>query len=281
MRRENKTLELAIKFVMVILGAIIMLYPLLWMISSSFKPDEVIFRELGLVPNHVTLEHYIKGWNLMPGVNFSLYYKNSFTLVFFCILGNVITCSMTGYGFARLEIIGKKILFILLLGTMMLPFHVVLLPRFIMFYKLGWLNTYLPLTIPSFLGTQGFFCYMMNQFIRGIPRELDQAATIDGCGPVQVYMRIIMPLCRSAIALVMVLTLIWTWNDFFSQLIYISDPKLLTVALGLRTFVDLTGTSSHGQLFAMSVVSLLPIMIFFVIAQRSLMGGVAVQGLKM
>jgi multiple sugar transport system permease protein len=216
----------------------------------------------------------------MPGIDFTLYFRNTLLLVFFCIIGNVITCSMTGYAFARLEIIGKKILFTILLGTMMLPFHVVLLPRFLIFYKLGWLNTYLPLIIPSFLGTQGFFCYMMCQFMRSIPRELDQAATIDGCGPVQVYIRITMPLSHSAIALVMVLTLIWTWNDFFTQLLYISNPKLLTVALGLRSFIDLTGTSAYGQLFAMSTVSLLPIIIFFIIAQRQLMGGVAVQGLK-
>jgi multiple sugar transport system permease protein len=121
---------------------------------------------------------------------------------------------------------------------------------------------------------------MLVQFMRGIPRDLDQAATIDGCGPAQIYLRIILPLCHSALALVTVLTLIWTWNDFFSQLIYIGNPQLFTVALGLRTFIDATGASNYGQLFAMSTVSLLPIIIFFVFAQKQLMGGIAIQGLK-
>jgi multiple sugar transport system permease protein len=264
----------------IIAGAAIMLYPLAWMIASSLKPEALIFRELGLIPSAITFDNYLKGWSSMPGINFTLFFRNTFILVFFSIIGNAVSCSMTGYAFARLEIIGKNILFGILLGTMMLPFHVVLLPRFLIFTKLGWVNTYLPLIVPTFLASQGFFCYMMAQFMRGIPREMDQAATIDGCGPVQIYLRITMPLSRSALALVMVLTMIWTWNDFFSQLIYIGNPRLFTVALGLRTFIDATGASNYGQLFAMSTITLLPIIIFFIFAQKQLMGGIAVQGLK-
>jgi multiple sugar transport system permease protein len=266
--------------IVLIAGAFVMLYPLIWMVSSSFKPEVLIFKQPGLIPTAFTLDNYIYGWSSMPGIDFTLFFKNTLTLVIFCIIGNVISCSMTGYAFARLELIGKNVLFAVLLGTMMLPFHVVLLPRFIIFTRLGWVNTYLPLIVPSYLAGNGFFCYMLAQFMRGIPRDLDQAATIDGCGPVQIYLRIILPLCHSALALVMVLTLIWTWNDFFSQLIYIGNPQLFTVALGLRTFIDVTGASNYGQLFAMSTVSLLPIIIFFVFAQKQLMGGIAIQGLK-
>jgi multiple sugar transport system permease protein len=278
--RVYSRVNITVKIVVLILGAFIMLYPLIWMVSSSFKPERIIFKELGLIPSQVTVENYTQGWSSMPGIDFTLFFKNTFVLVFFNIIGNVISCSMTGYAFARLELIGKKLLFGILLGTMMLPFHVVLLPRFLIFTRLNWVNTYLPLIVPSFLASQGFFCYMLVQFMRGIPRELDQAATIDGCGPVLIYFRIILPLCRSALALVMVLTLIWTWNDFFSQLIYIGNPRLFTVALGLRTFIDATGASNYGQLFAMSTVSLLPIIIFFIFAQKQLMGGIAIQGLK-
>jgi multiple sugar transport system permease protein len=278
-RVQSKS-EVIIKLIVLVAGAFVMLYPLLWMVSSSFKPEATIFKQLGLIPAQVTLDNYIHGWSSMPGIDFTLFFKNTFALVIFCIIGNVISCSMTGYAFARLEMIGKKVFFGILLGTMMLPFHVVLLPRFLIFTKLGWVNTYLPLVIPTFLAGNGFFCYMLLQFMRSIPRELDQAATIDGCGPVQIYIRIIMPLCHSALALVMVLTLIWTWNDFFSQLIYIGNPKLFTVALGLRTFIDATGASNYGQLFAMSTVSLLPIIIFFIFAQKQLMGGIAIQGIK-
>lgn len=269
-----------IKLVLLILGAFIMLYPLLWLLSSSLKPEKIIFKEVGLIPSQITLENYIKGWNGLSGINFGVYFKNTIFLVLLCIVGNLITCSMTGYAFARLNFLGKNLLFSVLMVSMMLPFHVVLLPRFVMFNALGWNASYLPLVVPKFLATEGFFCYMMVQFMRGIPRDLDEAARVDGCGTVQTYFRIIMPLCKSAVTLVTVLTLIWTWNDFFSQLIYIGNPDLFTIALGLRTFIDATGVSNYGQLFAMSIVSLLPIVFFFVIAQKQIMEGVAMQGIK-
>jgi multiple sugar transport system permease protein len=269
-----------VKTVFLIAGAMFMLYPLFWMLSSSFKPEPLIFREMGLIPSQFTLENYIYGWAGMTGINFGLFFKNTILLVVGCIIGNVVSCSMAAYAFARLEIIGKKIMFAILMVSMMLPFHVVLLPRFLIFTRLNWVNTYLPLIVPKFLATEGFFCYMMVQFMRSIPREMDQAATIDGCGPIQIFFRILMPLCRSSVALIMVLTVIWTWNDFFSQLIYIGNPKLFTVALGLRMFIDATGASNFGQLFAMSIVTLIPIILFFIFAQNQLMGGMAVQGLK-
>ena len=269
-----------IKLVLLILGAFIMLYPLLWLLSSSLKPEKIIFKEVGLIPSQITLENYINGWNGLSGINFGVYFKNTIFLVLLCIAGNLITCSMTGYAFARLNFLGKNLLFSVLMVSMMLPFHVVLLPRFVMFNALGWNDSYLPLVVPKFLATEGFFCYMMVQFMRGIPRDLDEAARVDGCGTVQTYFRIIMPLCKSAVTLVTVLTLIWTWNDFFSQLIYIGNPDLFTIALGLRTFIDATGVSNYGQLFAMSIVSLLPIVFFFVIAQKQIMEGVAMQVIK-
>ena len=269
-----------IKLVLLILGAFIMLYPLLWLLSSSLKPEKIIFKEVGLIPSQITLENYINGWNGLSGINFGVYFKNTIFLVLLCIAGNLITCSMTGYAFARLNFLGKNLLFSVLMVSMMLPFHVVLLPRFVMFNALGWNDSYLPLVVPKFLATEGFFCYMMVQFMRGIPRDLDEAARVDGCGTVQTYFRIIMPLCKSAVTLVTVLTLIWTWNDFFSQLIYIGNPDLFTIALGLRTFIDATGVSNYGQLFAMSIVSLLPIVFFFVIAQKQIMEGVAMQRIK-
>jgi multiple sugar transport system permease protein len=262
------------------LGAFIMLYPLLWLLASSLKPEQEIFTSVGLIPKQLTFENYIQGWASHSGINFSIFFRNTFILVLFCVLGNIISCSMTAYAFARLELIGKKVLFAILLVSMMLPFHVVLIPRFIMFTRLGWVNTYLPLIVPKFLATEGFFCYMMVQFMRGIPRELDQAAIIDGCGPIQIFIRIMIPLCKSALALVVVLTIIWTWNDFFSQLIYIGNPVLFTVALGLRLFIDGTGVSVFGQLFAMSIISLIPIIVFFFLAQNNLMGGIAIQGIK-
>jgi multiple sugar transport system permease protein len=250
------------------------------MISSSFKPEDLIFREMGLLPSKVTLENYIQGWSGKAGLNFTIFFKNTILLVAMCVLGNLFSCAFAGYAFARLRFVGKNVLFAILMVSMMLPFHVVLLPRFFIFNKLGWVNTYLPLIVPKFLATEGFFCYMMVQFMRGIPRELDEAATVDGCGPIQLFWRIILPLCKSPMVLIIVFTLIWTWNDFFSQLIYVGKPELFTVALGLRTFIDATGVSHYGQMFAMSTATLIPILVFFVVAQKQLLEGVATTGLK-
>jgi multiple sugar transport system permease protein len=257
-----------------------MLYPLLWMISSSFKPESLIFKEMGLIPSQVTFENYTQGWSGKAGLNFTVFFRNTIFLVILCIIGNLVSGTMTAYAFARLRFVGKNVLFGILMVSMMLPFHVVLLPRFFIFTKLGWVDSYLPLVVPKFLATEGFFCYLLVQFMRGIPRELDEAATVDGCGPIQLFLRIILPLCKSSMVLVVVFTLIWTWNDFFSQLIYIGNPNKFTVALGLRTFIDATGVSHYGQMFAMSVATLIPILIFFIMAQKQLIEGVATTGLK-
>jgi len=265
---------------LVILVGIIMIYPLLWMIVSSFKPESIIFKEAGLWPSQVTMENYVEGWKGFGGVTFSEIYINSFTLVFFVILGNLITCSMAAYAFARLTFPLRKMFFAAMLVTIMLPHHVVLIPQYTMFYKLGWVDSYLPLFVPKFLATDAFFIFLMIQFIRGIPRELDQAATVDGCGVYQIYWRMILPLAMPALVTTTIFTFIWTWNDFFSQLIYISNPKLFTISLALRGFADATANSSYGQLFAMSTVSLIPVFIIFIFFQKLLVEGISTSGLK-
>jgi multiple sugar transport system permease protein len=170
--------------------------------------------------------------------------------------------------------------FIIMLGTMMLPMHVTLIPRYIMFFKFGWIDTYLPLIVPAYFATQGFFVFLIVQFIRGIPRELDEAATVDGCSPIQIYTRIILPLALPALVTTTIFSFIWSWNDFFSQLIYISNPAKFPIALGLRAFMDFTSRSAYGQLFAMSLLSLIPIILLFTFSQKLLIEGIATSGLK-
>ncbi|MFH5184049.1 carbohydrate ABC transporter permease [Paenibacillus sp. TAB 01] len=269
-----------IQFILLLGVAVIMLYPLLWMLSSSFKPNQIIFTELGLWPSQITADNYVKGWQGFSGLTFSLFFRNSFVLVFFAILGNVITCSMTAYAFARIDFSMKKICFAVMMGTIMLPHHVVLIPQYMLFHKLDWVNTYLPLIVPKFLATDAFFIFLMVQFIRGLPLELDNAARVDGCGPVGIFMKVIFPLLLPALVTTSIFTFIWTWNDFLSQLIYISNPKLMTVTLALRAFMDSAGESSFGSLFAMSILSLIPIFIFFVSFQKLLIEGIATSGLK-
>jgi multiple sugar transport system permease protein len=167
-----------------------------------------------------------------------------------------------------------------MLGSIMLPLHVVIVPQYILFSQLDWVNTFWPLIVPKFLATDAFFIFLMVQFIRSLPKELEDAAVVDGCNHFQVFLRVVMPLCLPALATTAIFTFIWTWNDFFSQLIYLSDPSMYTVPIALRSFLDATTQSAWGPLFAMSVVSLGPIFGFFLAAQKYLVRGVATTGLK-
>lgn len=278
--RAYSSVQQKVLFTVVLILALVMIYPLLWMISSSLKPESLIFRELGLIPSQITLENYIQGWKGFSGISFTTFFTNSFIIVAFAILGNLISCSMAAYAFARLQFDLKSLMFSIMFLSIMLPYHVVLIPQYVMFHNLGWVNTFLPLIVPKFLATDAFFIFLMVQFIRGLPVELDNAARVDGCGPVQIFIRIIFPLLTPALVTTSIFTFIWTWNDFFSQLIYISNPRLYPVSLALRAFLDATSDSAWGSLFAMSILSLVPIFIFFVLFQRLLIDGIATTGLK-
>lgn len=267
------------KHAALIVFGLLMLYPLLWMLSSSIKPTNIIFREPSLWPSRLDLSNYVKGWTVLE-YPFQHYIVNSTIIAVGAIVGNLISCSMAAYAFARLDFWGRKVLFATMLSTIMLPIHVLIVPQYVLFSKLGWLNTYLPLIVPKFLATDAFFVFLMVQFIRSLPRELDDAARLDGCGHVRIFWRIIMPLCVPALATTAVFTFIWTWNDFFSQLIFLTDQKLYTVPVALRTFMDAQGQTAWGPLFAMSVVALAPIFGFFLAGQRYLTQGIATTGIK-
>jgi len=167
-----------------------------------------------------------------------------------------------------------------MLGTLMLPYHVTLIPQYVLFLNLGWVDTFLPLIVPKFLAVDAFFIFLLVQFFRTIPRELDEAAMLDGCGPWRIYLKIILPLSLPALATAAIFTFIFTWDDFFGPLVYLNDISSYTVQLGLRTFVDSTGMSDWGALFAMSTLALLPILAFFLFFQRLLIEGIATTGLK-
>jgi multiple sugar transport system permease protein len=273
-------LQRTLTFVCVLLGACLTLFPLWWLLVSSFTVESVIFQQSGLWPTEFTLDNYILGWQGISGITFATYFGNSFLVVILCIIGTLISSSMAAYAFARIEFDLKRIYFAMMLGTLMLPFHVTLIPRYIIFYRLGWVDSYLPLTVPSFFAVNAFFVFLMVQFMRGIPVELDHAAKVDGCGPIQIYLYIILPLAMPALVTAAIFTFIWTWNDFFSQLIYISNPLSYTIALALRAFQDATSASSFGQMFAMSILSLVPIFVFFISAQKLLIEGIATTGFK-
>lgn len=256
-----------------------MLYPLLWMLSSSFKPTDIIFREPGLIPTALEPGNYVQGWNALLHP-FHRYIFNSLIIVAGSVVGNLLACSMAAYAFARLSFRGRRWLFAVMLATIMLPIHVVIVPQYILFNSLGWINTFYPLIVPKFLATDAFFIFLMVQFIRVLPRELDEAARIDGCNHWSIFWRVIMPLSMPALATTAIFTFIWTWNDFYSQLIFLTDPDLATVPLALRLFVDAQGDTSWGPLFSMSIVALGPIFGFFLAGQRYLVRGIATTGIK-
>lgn len=268
-----------IKHAVLIIASLVMIYPLLWMVVSSLRPNGEIFTNPGLWPLSFNVENYSKGWNALTQP-FSTYLLNSTMLVLGCVIGNLVACSLTAYAFARLRFWGRNIAFAIMLMTLMLPIHVVIVPQYIVFSQTGWVDTQLPLILPKFLATDAFFVFLMVQFIRGIPRELDEAARIDGCGHFRIFFQVILPLMLPALATTTIFTFMWMWNDFFGSLIYLTSPENFTVPLALRSFLDTQGNSNWGAMFAMSVLSLVPLFLIFLVGQRFLIRGFATTGGK-
>lgn len=268
-----------IKHLVLIAAALVMIYPLLWLISSSLKPNTEIFRNLSLIPQTLDWSNYSKGWNGLQRP-FGHYMLNSAIIVAGSLLGNLIACSMAAYAFARLQFRGRNLWFAIMLMSIMLPIHVIIVPQYIIFSQLNWINTFLPLIVPKLLATDAFFIFLMVQFFRGLPKELDEAARLDGCGHARIYAQILLPLSLPALATTAIFTFIWTWNDFFGQLIFLTRPDMQTAPVALRTFLDSTGQSSWGSMFAMSIISLIPIFLVFLFGQKYLVKGIATTGIK-
>lgn len=262
-------------------GVVVMFYPLAWMFSSSLKPENEIFRNLSLIPETLTFENYPKGWTFL-NIPFTIFFLNSFVIAALAIVGNLLSCTITAYVFARLKFRWRNVWFALMLMGLMLPHHVTVIPQYIMFNNAGMVNTIVPLVLPKFLAVDSFFVFLMVQFIRSIPRELDEAATMDGAGPFRVFVDVILPLCMPALVTVSIFTFVWTWNDFFSQLLYLTSGDKMTVPLALRMLNSSTGeaTSTWGMLFAMSCLSIIPLVLIFFFFQRRLVEGIATTGLK-
>lgn len=278
-RKKRERNARLLKHVFLIALSFIMLYPLLWLFASSLKPESEIFASLALWPSEIQWSNYTDGWNGLP-VSFTRFYWNSTIVTVLSVIGNLISCSFAAYAFARLQFNGKTLLFSLMMMTMMIPYHVVLIPQYVLFLNLGWVDTYLPLVVPRFLAADGFFIFLMMQFFRQIPRELDEAAAIDGCSPFKIYWAVILPLSLPAMATAAIFSMIWVWEDFLAPLIYLNDIDSYTVPLALRLFLDQEGQSNYGQMFAMSVLSLVPVLIFFIAFQKLIIRGIATSGMK-
>ncbi|NGM16353.1 carbohydrate ABC transporter permease [Verrucosispora sp. WMMA2044] len=269
---------------LVVLLAIVavVLYPLFWMIGTSVKSQEEIVNNIGLLPRDFTPGNYLDGWTNFD-VSFARFFLNSALVSLLTVVGNAVSCLLAAYAFARLRFRLRGLWFAVMIGTLLLPGHVLIVPQYILFRTLGLVGgewPYLPLLIPQFLATEAFFVFLMVQFMRGIPRELDEAARIDGANAFGIFRHVILPLSRPALVTTAIFSFIWTWNDFFRQLVFLSDLSDYTVPVALTLFIDSTSQSAVGPMFAMAVLSLLPVFGFFVAFQRMLVEGINTSGLK-
>ncbi|MEO3817477.1 carbohydrate ABC transporter permease [Plantactinospora sp. B24E8] len=261
---------------------LVVLYPLVWMIGTSFKSQEEIVSNTGLLPERFTPGNYTDGWQHFD-VSFTRFFLNSTMVALLTVLGNAASCLVAAYAFARLRFRFRRFWFAIMIGTLLLPQHVLTVPQYILFKQFGLVGgewPYLPLLIPQFLATEAFFVFLMVQFMRGIPPELDEAAKIDGASAYRTFWHVMLPLSRPALVTTAIFSFIWTWNEFFRQLVYLSDLDHYTLPVAMTLFIDSTGQSSVGPMFAMSVLSLLPVFLFFVAFQRMLVEGINTSGLK-
>ena len=262
------------------ISSFVMVYPILWLVASSFKGySELWLRIYSIVPRTPTLANYINGWRGFGGVSFATFYKNSVVLSALGTLFAILSSAIVAYGFARLEFRGRSILFACMLGSLMIPQQVQLIPQYVIFSKLGLVNTFHPLLLPRLFG-QAFFIFMFVQFFRGIPRELDEAAAIDGNGHFGTFSRVLLPLLKPALFTASIFSFYWTWGEFLQPLVYLNNPKKYTVSVALRSFSDPAGMTDWGAIFAMSTLSLVPVFLVFVVFQRSVVEGIATTGLK-
>ncbi|MBK8027490.1 MAG: carbohydrate ABC transporter permease [Chloroflexi bacterium] len=278
-RRANLTRTI-VYYVGVILLAIVMLYPVAWLVSSSLKPlDEIWANVTSLIPSTLRFENYAEGWTGFGGISFQIFFGNSFLHAGLGTLFTVVSSGIVAFGFARLRFRGRDLWFSIMLLTLMLPSQILMIPQYIIFNELGWINTFLPLLVPR-LGGDVFFIFMIVQFIRSIPIELDEAAMIDGCSKAGIFFRIILPQIVPALVTAAIFSFYWTWEDFLGPLVYLQSPSLYTVALALRAYTDLGSVNNWGAVLAMLTLSLVPVILIFVFFQRYLVEGIATTGLK-
>lgn len=259
----------------------VVLYPALWMVASSFKPNsEIGGSTTQLWSNNFSFDNFVTAMDGIGGVSTLTFFTNSLILAVGAVVGTVLSASISAYAFARINFPGRGLFFGMMIATLLLPFHVVIIPQYIVFQQLGLVDTYVPLLIGKFLAADAFFVFLMVQFMRGLPAELDEAARIDGAGHVRIFGSIMLPLMKPALISTSIFSFIWSWNDFLGPLLYLNTPEKYPLPLALRLFVDQTQSSDYGAMIAMSVLALLPVLVFFLVFQRYIVEGVSTQGLK-
>ncbi|MBR4831913.1 MAG: carbohydrate ABC transporter permease [Butyrivibrio sp.] len=276
---KNRINEVIMYVVLILIG-IVMIYPLIWMFFASFKSNEEIYGSISLLPKSYSFQAFVDGWNAIGGNSYSVFFRNSFLLVFPTTILTVVASTLTAYGFARFNFKGKKAAFALLMSTLMLPNAILIIPRYAIFRDLNVLDGYGPFYLMAAFACYPFFTYMLIQFMRGLPRDLDESAYIDGCGTFKTLTRILLPLLKPALFSAGLFQFLWTYNDYFNSLIYINTVKKYTVSLALRLSLDNESIVVWKNVMAMSCLAVLPVVILFFFAQKYFVEGIATTGLK-
>ena len=259
----HKGIKSTIMYIILVIVGVVMLFPVFWMLLACFKTNNEIFGSLKLLPSSWSFEAFAKGWETTGTFTYARYFSN-----------------LVAYGFARFDFKGKNILFMILIATLMLPNSVIIIPRYALFNKLHWLDSYMTFWMPALFACYPFFVFMMVQFLRGIPRDLDESAYMDGCSSMRCFVQILLPLLKPALFSASLFQFLWTWNDFFNTNIYINSNSKFPLSLALRMSIDTTSSIQWNQVMAMGLVSILPLIILFFAGQRYFVEGIATTGMK-
>ncbi len=277
--RKRNSVSVGLYIAVLVVG-LVMLLPIVWMFFATFKSNEEIFGSLKLLPSHWSLQPYIDGWNVNGRVTYATFYINTFVLTIVTTLITVFIAALVAYGFARFKFPMKKVLFTILISTLMLPNAVLMIPRYSIFNTLGMLDSYMPFYMQALLGCYPFFIFMLIQFLRGVPRDLDESAYIDGCSEIGVLTKILLPLLKPALFSAALFQFMWTYNDYTNVLIYINSVKKYTLSLALRLSLDSESVVQWNKVMAMSFLSMVPLGILFFAAQKYFVEGMMTGAIK-
>lgn len=278
-KRSKKTKRVTDYLIIFVIG-VILLYPIIWMFFSTFKSNDEIFGSVKLLPKSFDLSYYVEGWRGAGKTSYTSFFINTFVLVLPTTVLTVVSSALVAYGFARFRFPGKRILFAILIATLMLPNSVIIIPRYSLYNTFHWINTYLPFYVPAVLACYPFFTYMLIQFLRGLPRELDESAYIDGCGTLRTFLQVLLPLMKPALFSAGLFQFLWTYNDYFNSLIFINSVKKFPISLALRMSLDAESVVQWGKVMAMAFVAVLPVILLFFAAQKYFVEGIATSGIK-
>ncbi len=285
----RRALRLALNYLIAIAIGIVMIFPLLWMFSGALKTKEMLLEETVinlLPPQPWQWQNFIDAWTALA---FTRFLFNTLVITVASMFGGLLSASMVAYGFARIRFVGRNFLFFIVLGTMMVPMQVTAIPTFLLFHRLGWLNTYLPLIVPMWMGGGAFYIFLLRQYIMTIPTELDDAAKIDGCSPIGIYRHVILPNIGPALAAASIFLFLHSWNDLWGPLIYLTDDNTWTLARGMLTFKRTLAEFRHGGglrqyqihwFLSLGTMTMLPVLFIYLVLQRHFVSGVVTSGLK-